>query len=186
MEGIGKGAAAVVAAAVLVSVVTTAGTAAPPPSTAFSVGHTVLLAERQLTSGCKRRVRPDQRCSPGAISSGLTTRVLCSDSFRTGTIRNVTTAVKFALERSYGMAARGYGRTIEIDHIVSLELGGSNDIANLFPQSGAGRASYHAKDKLENRLHSMVCAGGISLRAAQRGIATDWVALYERVFGSRP
>ena len=27
-----------------------------------------------------------------------------------------------------------YGGTLEIDHIVSLEIGGSNDIANLFPE----------------------------------------------------
>jgi hypothetical protein len=27
-----------------------------------------------------------------------------------------------------------YGKTLEIDHIVSLELGGSNDIANLYPE----------------------------------------------------
>ena len=42
------------------------------------------------------------------------------------------------------------------------------------------------KDRLENRLHDMVCAGQISLRAAQRGIARDWEALYRRVFGAAP
>ena len=43
-----------------------------------------------------------------------------------------------------------YGRTIEIDHIIPLELGGSNDIANLFPEPGAGAAGFREKVRLEN------------------------------------
>ena len=84
------------------------------------------------------------------------------------------------------MPARLYGRTIEIDHIVPLELGGSNDVDNLFPEPGSGKASYHVKDELENRLHDPVCSGAMSLRAAQRGIATNWEALYHRVFEPSP
>jgi hypothetical protein len=173
-------------AGLLVSLATAVAATAAPPPTLFDVGKTVLLAKRVLTSECTRAVRPDLRCSPGAVSSRLTKRVLCSDSFRTGSIRNVPQSEKFELERAYGMAARSYGRTLEIDHIVSLELGGSNDVANLFPERGIGRANYHAKDKLENRLHAMVCAGSISLRRAQREIAADWVALYSRVFRTTP
>jgi hypothetical protein len=93
---------------------------------------------------------------------------------------------RFQVEREYGMAASYYGRTIEIDHIVPLELGGSNDIANLYPEPGSGDASYHVKDELENKLHDLVCAGAITLRAAQRQIAADWRTLYKRVFGVAP
>jgi len=162
----------------------TAATAAPPPL--FDVGKTVLLARQVPTNGCHRDVRPDHRCSPGAISSGLTKRVICSSTFRTGAVRNVPQSVKAQLERAYGLAVRSYARTLEIDHIVSLELGGSNDIANLFPEPGSGRANYHAKDKLENKVHDLVCAGKLSLRSAQHAIASDWVALYRRVFGVAP
>jgi hypothetical protein len=84
------------------------------------------------------------------------------------------------------MPAAYHGRSIEIDHIVSLELGGSNNVANLFPEPGSGAANYHRKDQLENRLHDMVCAGSISMRTAQRSIARDWEALYRRVFGTAP
>ncbi len=84
------------------------------------------------------------------------------------------------------MPAGSYGRSIEIDHIVSLELGGSNDIANLFPEPGSGGANYHDKDRLENRLHRLVCAGQLSLRAVQRGIAANWETLYARVFDAAP
>jgi hypothetical protein len=68
----------------------------------------------------------------------------------------------------------------------TLELGGSNNIANLFPEPGSGKASYHLKDELENKLHDLVCAGAMSLNTARAGIATDWTGLYRRVFGIAP
>jgi len=169
-----------------ISLVGASAVAATPPPTLFNVGKTVLFARHVVTAGCRRDVRPDRRCSPGAYSSRLTKRVICSSTFRTSSIRNVPKSEKAQLERAYGMPVRSYGRTLEIDHIVSLELGGSNNIANLFPQPGGGRANYHAKDKLENKVHDLVCAGKMSLRSAQRAIASNWVALYRRVFGTSP
>ena len=90
---------------------------------------------------------------------------------------------KFAVEAAYGMQPRLYGRTIELDHIVPLELGGSNAVANLFPEPGSGAASYHVKDRLEDRLHTLVCTGRMSLAAARRGIAVNWLRFYDAVFG---
>ena len=84
------------------------------------------------------------------------------------------------------MTPRPYGTTLEIDHIVSLEIGGSNDIANLFPERVRPSPGYRVKDKLENKLHDLVCDGAMTLRAAQRGIATNWQALYKKVFGEAP
>jgi hypothetical protein len=158
----------------------------PPVAAAVSAGRAVLLAPRTRTTGCRSGPEPDRRCSPGAYDAALTKAVICSGSFRTTTARNVPESEKFAAEREYGLPARRYGRTLEIDHIVSLELGGSNSIANLFPEPGAGAASYHVKDKLENRLHALVCSGALRLREAQRQIATDWEALYRRVYGVAP
>jgi hypothetical protein len=149
----------------------------------FNPGGTILLARPTATSGCKLGPNPDRRCSPGAYSAGLTTDVICSPGFRTSTIRNVPAAEKRAVKVAYGMQPRGYGSALEIDHIISLELGGSNSIANLFPEQAPG---YHAKDKLENRLHQMVCSGEITLRAAQQGIAQHWQTLFAHVFGSPP
>jgi hypothetical protein len=156
----------------------------PTPKTA--IGRSVRLAKRTKTRGCTRGVLPDRQCSPGAYYSGLTKAVLCSSTFRTSTIRNVPQSEKYAVEREYGMPARLYGRTLEIDHIVSLELGGSNDIANLFPEPGAGTANYHVKDKLENKLHGLICAGTMTLHAAQSGIAGNWKALYKTVYAVTP
>lgn len=159
---------------------------APSAPQPVSVGSTVLIGPRTRSSDCSRGQKPDRRCSPGAYSSGLTTAVICASTFRTGTIRDVPQSEKYTVEREYGMAARPYGRTIEIDHVVALEIGGSNDIANLFPEPGSGPDDYHVKDALENRAHDMVCAGQLSLHTAQASMAIDWEALYRRLFGAAP
>jgi hypothetical protein len=59
----------------------------------------------------------------------------------------------------------------ELDHLVSLELGGSNDITNLWPEVGP---LPNPKDKVENALHRAVCDGRVRLAAAQRAIAINW------------
>jgi hypothetical protein len=163
----------------------TTGATSGGPSPAL-VGKTVLLRTRTKTAGCTLGPDPDRRCSPGAYYSKLTEAVICASGFRTGPIRYVPQSEKFAVETEYGMAPSHYGTTLEIDHIISLELGGSNNIANLYPESANAHPGYHVKDKLENRLHKMVCAGQIALRAAQRRIATDWEALYKTVYGVAP
>jgi hypothetical protein len=112
--------------------------------------------------------------------------VICSPSFHTADIRNVPTSEKHAVEVEYGMPAKSYVTTLEIDHIVSLELGGSNDIANLFPEKANAHPGYHVKDKLENKLHDMVCASQIALKKAQQAIAANWQELYKQVFGTAP
>ena len=159
---------------------------APGASGPALLGRTVLIGPRTRSSGCRRGPRADRRCSPGAYYSGLTATVICSPTFRTATIRDVPQSEKFAVEREYGMSARSYGYAIEIDHIVALELGGSNDIANLFPEPGSGPADYHVKDALENRAHDLVCSGRLRLRSAQESMALDWEALYRQLFGHAP
>jgi hypothetical protein len=93
---------------------------------------------------------------------------------------------KFAVEREYGLAATHYGSTLEIDHIVSLGLGGSTDTANLYPKKANAHPGYHVKDKLENKLHDLVCDGTMALRTVQRQIAANWQALYRKAYGNVP
>jgi hypothetical protein len=65
-------------------------------------------------------------------------------------------------------------------------VGDSDDIANLFPEQLYVRPGYRIKDKLENKLHALVCAGSMTLRSVRVRISTDWQALYERVYGVSP
>ena len=41
-------------------------------------------------------------------------------------------------------------------------------------------------NQVENKLHSLVCSGALSLAAAQHAEATDWVGAYERYVGPLP
>lgn len=101
-------------------------------------------------------------------------------------MRDVSETTQHEIEVEYGMPVRNYGRSLEIDHIVALELGGSNDESNLFPEGRKAHPGYPVKDRLENRARDLVCAGAIRLRVAQRRVATDWIAFYPQVFEATP
>src|SRR6266568_4446482 len=120
--------------------------------------------------------------------------LITAHSRRVASVHPTFERIRFASSRSprrrpskqYGLPLFKYGKTLEIDHIVSLELGGSNDIANLFPEKADANPGYHVKDKLENKLHDLVCAGQLSLSSVRQQIASDWQALYKQVFGTAP
>jgi hypothetical protein len=69
-------------------------------------------------------------------------------------------------------------KTARLDHLVPLEDGGSNSIANLFPEAALPRPGFHQKDQLENRTHAQICDSRLNLRSAQRAFARDWLAFY--------
>ncbi len=147
------------------------------------VGHTVFLKERTQTSNCTLSPNPDRQCSPGAYYSALTKKRVCAADFRTDPIRLVPQSENDAVEQEYGLPLMNYGKTLESDHNVSLELRGSNDIANLFPEKRDVSPGYKAKDKLENKLHDLVCDGKLTLRTVRQRIASNWQKLYKNVYG---
>jgi hypothetical protein len=97
-------------------------------------------------------------------------------------VRNVPTSVKRRVFQEYGIISHEPGK-YEVDHLISLELGGSNSIKNLWPESYRGQKNAHVKDRLENRLHRLVCSGGLDLKTAQQEIAKDWLAAYRKYIG---
>jgi len=154
-----------------------------------SLGKTVLLTKRTKTRGCKLGALPDRRCSPGAYYSGLDAATLCSPSFRTSAIRSVPESENHQVEVEYGLPPAASGSTLDVDHIVPIAIGGSNAIANLYPEKATlpdGQPGFHVKDKLGKKPHDLVCSGQMALRAAQLAIAADWETLYRRVFGVTP
>ncbi|MFM7029625.1 MAG: excalibur calcium-binding domain-containing protein [Micrococcales bacterium] len=137
---------------------------------------------------------PDPSKTPGALNPNVTQsniqQTICVPGF-TSTIRppsSYTTALKVHQLRS-GYAVNGDYNTgdYEEDHLISLELGGApSDPRNLWPEPYSGNANARVKDKIENKLHSLVCSGAITLRLAQRMIATNWEDAYIKYFGSLP
>lgn len=128
------------------------------------------LGHRTKSSGCRvRGVLPDPACTPGSIFSAATVSQVCTPGY-SKSVRNVPESLKHSVYAEYGIASHTPG-SYEVDHLVPLELGGSNDLANLWPELSPG---YREKDAIENRLHSAVCARSVSLRTAQPQIARDW------------
>ena len=129
------------------------------------------------TSGCQvQNALPDSACTPGAIITTATTSEICQSGYA-HSVRNVPTSEKEQAYSEYGIYSHTSGQ-YEVDHLVSLELGGSNDLANLWPEAARPKPGFHEKDKVENYLHDQVCSGAISLRKAQAEIATNWLTVY--------
>jgi hypothetical protein len=85
----------------------------------------------------------------------------------------VPQAEKDKVFAEYGIAQHPQG-SYEIDHLISLELGGSNDLKNLWAEAATPKPGFHEKDSVENFLHDQVCSGKMALKQAQTAIATNW------------
>ncbi len=122
---------------------------------------------------------PDPACTPGLTNPTLTKEVLCAKSFRTGPYRKVEESEKKAACREYGITSGCPGPGYELDHLISLEIGGGNGLSNLWPQLiGQARLKDHWT---EDKLPKLVCSGKLTLKEAQTCIRGDWVACMARV-----
>ena len=137
---------------------------------------------RRHVAGVPAVDMPNPALTPGAALTTSTARV-CVRGYA-ASVRDVPQSEKAAVYARYGVVDVPYRH--EVDHLVSLEIGGSNVIANLWPEPYAGRWGARTKDVLEDRLHELVCAGRLGLRSAQRIEASDWVRAYRRYVGGTP
>jgi hypothetical protein len=137
------------------------------------------IAVQRTNDGVKR---PDLDITPGHVAT-VDTRKVCQPGYAES-MRHVTKSMEDQVLTKYHMKRKS-GVCCEIDHLVSLELGGSNEISNLWPQPYSPRPGAHEKDVLENKLHQLVCSGKLRLTEAQRSIATDWYASYQKYVQER-
>jgi len=138
------------------------------------------LGKRTKTSGCVAHGGlPDSACTPGAIFPNATVQQICGYGYASS-VRNVPFSEKDQAYAEYGIYHH-YSGQYEVDHLVPLELGGSNDIANLWPEAASPTPGFHQKDEVENYLHDQVCSGGMSLKDAQKQIASSWLTVYNRM-----
>jgi hypothetical protein len=125
---------------------------------------------------------------PGATNPDVTQdniqTTICKSGF-TGTIRpSVSYTNKLKKEQMQKYNLPGKPSDYEEDHLISLEIGGSpTDPNNLWPETYAGEWGARKKDRIENKLHKMVCSNDISLRDAQIAISTNWIDAYKKYIG---
>lgn len=157
-------------------------TQAPAPTAAPAASP---LGARTKTLGCvAANSLPDPACTPGEIIPDATAAQICVPGY-SSSVRNVSDDLKDQVYAEYGIATHSPGQ-YEVDHLIPLELGGSNDIANLFAQPADPRPGFHEKDQVENWLHDQVCSGAMLLADAQLGIAQNWVQFYQAAAPTEP
>lgn len=127
-------------------------------------------------------IRPDQTLTPGDLLPA-TRAEICSSGY-SKRVRDVSSQTKREIYAEYGFATHTPG-DYEVDHLVPLGIGGSNDKRNLWPEPINVRPGAKQKDDLENELHNRVCDGRIDLAQAQREIVADWYAAYLRYVPGR-
>ena len=139
-------------------------------------------------AGCQARgPLPDPICTPGAFNPAVTQatiqQTICVSGY-SASYRAVSTAERKAAFAAYGLAYPQASGAYEGDHLVAIEDGGSNDLANLWPEAANPAPGFHQKDLEENRLHAKICSGAITLAEAQHELATNWLAAYHRDVGN--
>ena len=136
------------------------------------------------TKNCTaNQILQDSDCTPGAV---LTTdkTVVCKTGY-TKTVRAVSESTKKKVFVEYGIPYSQHSN-YEVDHLISLELGGGNDISNLWPENSTIKNGSLSKDNFENYLHNQVCSGKMTLDEAQKEISSNWVLYYQAVSAGKP
>jgi hypothetical protein len=124
------------------------------------------------------RLEPDPLLTPGAVLP-VTEAQVCAGSSQP---RMISAKVGRQVFDRYGID-RPRPRDYELDRLIAVELGGSDDPRNFWPQPyGTSEWNAHVKDALEDRLHELVCENKVSLETAQHDISSDWIAAYKKYF----
>ena len=163
----------------------TAKRAAAPPRTSAPkpIGELVMAAGIVL---------PNRVLTPGATNPAVTQATIRSTICLTGYTKTIRPSSSYTTSLKRQQLAAGYTfhrdlstSDYEEDHLISLELGGSPaSVKNLWPEPYLAAEGARVKDKIENRLHDLVCSGQLPLRAAQRAIATNWWTAFQRYGGA--
>lgn len=126
---------------------------------------------------------------PGATNPSVTQATINSTicvSGWTATIRppsSYTNHIKLTDMQKYHLS--GAPADYELDHLISLELGGNeSDVRNLWMEAytpaSTANGGAHAKDRTENALKAAICSGALTLKAAQDIITSDWYSYYTK------
>ena len=139
---------------------------------------------------------PDRQLTPGVIATTDVNR-LCPHVDPALEAARPTTAEKARVYAAYGLTYPQPAGKYELDHLLPLELGGApDDPANEWPELNdapdpaaitknhlSPAFVHNSKDLSEDVLHADVCAGTVSLGAAQQAMLSDWRQAYVTYVG---
>lgn len=177
--------AALAATALLLTACSPAFASAAPAGHSLKKVHDPRHVTGTITGHCAYRDHgqlPDPRCTPGSIDPAVTQADIYSTICRSGYTRTVrppeAQTGRFKFRVAYIAYGDPHSERTELDHLVSLELGGSNDATNLWPEYPP---TPNGKDKVENTLNRAVCDGQVTLAAAQNAIASNWTTAEKKL-----
>jgi len=120
-----------------------------------------------LTPGDARKVSKEQICAPGYAAS----------------IKATKESTKEEAFSRYGLRD-GKSTTETLDHLIPVELGGTDSVENLWPEPARGEWNAAQKDALEQKLLALVCDGTLTVKQAQSAIKKNWVQAYTQYVGA--
>ena len=161
-------------------------------STSLVLGFTLALTVGASVANADWNGLPDSSMTPGAFNSAVTQANIKTTICVSGYTATIRPKVSYTENLKISQIHSGYienGDTkvsdYEEDHLVPLEIGGNpTSTANLWPELWNGPVGAHVKDKLENKIHSLVCKGSMTLAAGRAIFATNWEAGYQKYVGA--
>jgi hypothetical protein len=128
-------------------------------------------------------ILPNAKLTPGVFRKDLTVAKICKIKWGLDK-RHVTESMKQQVFKEYGIDPTRHA-DFEVDHLVSRELGGADDVRNLWPESYVTLPwNAHLNDRLENHLHELLCAKQITLEEGHKEITYDWTKTYKKNYGT--
>jgi hypothetical protein len=114
---------------------------------------------------------PDRKLTPGKIARRQADR------------KGVSESMERKIFARYGIPWTRRSE-FKIDHLIPTELGGADDIDNLWPQSVNVRP-YNArrKEQLTQRFLALIAEGRMNLAQAQEEIRQDWISAFVNHLG---
>jgi hypothetical protein len=138
----------------------------------------VLLASTLAAPALAFDVRPNPNLTGGSVrADGHDAHAACGQKAHRGAMSHTR---RDEILTRYGLPP-GDHPDYEIDHLIPLCLGGSDDPSNLWPEPRRSievKWNAEAKDRLERLMCDMGCSGQLDIGTAQEAFAKDWIAAY--------
>ena len=111
---------------------------------------------------------PDKKKTPGNVDPCITLMWVCN-KFTDSTLPSFKNVIQAYKNYSIDIQDKRYS----LDHLVPLNLGGTNDVSNLWPMNNI---DFLVKKKIEENIFYCVCNGFIGLKEAQYILCNDWAS----------
>jgi hypothetical protein len=127
--------------------------------------------------------RPNSQLTPGAVAETSLAKVCAQPKHIKGLFNPHNPLIPLdqqqAVYNAYKIPPQRqplYG----LDLLIPMQLGGAIVPGNIWPMPPMHGVSFHQKEVLNQRMHTLVCHGEMPLAQAQHEMATDWVGLWAK------